>query len=338
MRNTWLHRFALFTAINTWILIFIGGLVTSTGSGLSVPDWPTTYGQNMFTYPIDQWIGGIKYEHGHRLFASYVGLLTVILAVWLAVKEERRWVKITGFIALGTVILQGVLGGLTVLFLLPTPISVAHGMLAQSFLCLTASIALFTSEWWKRNVTVERKREGYSIQLFTLGATIAVFIQLAFGALMRHTSSGLAVPDFPLAYGQVLPALSPGAMTEYNRILLNDGIKWPGDLPVQAYQIIIHLLHRYWAYIVSFLVILSGYKIVRTIWLPNVIRRNGKILLFVVAIQFVLGVVTVLTHKEVIVTTVHVAMGALTLVVCVLTTLQLAKIFNFRMSKEYFQE
>jgi cytochrome c oxidase assembly protein subunit 15 len=338
MRNTWLHRFALFTAVNTWVLIFIGGLVTSTGSGLSVPDWPTTYGHNMFTYPVDQWIGGIKYEHGHRLFASYVGLLTVILSLWLALKEERRWVKVAGFAALAAVIVQGLLGGLTVLFLLPTPISVAHGMLAQSFLCLTASVALFTSPWWRSESVTARKREGYVIQMLTLIATLALFIQLAFGALMRHTSSGLAVPDFPFAYGQFFPSLSPEAMTQYNRELLTDGVKWPGDLPVQAYQITIHLMHRYWAYVVSFLVVLSGYNIVRSAWLPNVIRRNGRILIFAVIVQFLLGIFTVLTRKEVLITTAHVAMGALTLVVCVLTTLQLAKIFNFRISKEYFQE
>src|SRR5687767_6960230 len=121
--NVGLHRFALFTACCTALLIFVGGLVTSTESGLSVPDWPTTYGWNMFTFPLENWVGGIRYEHGHRLVASFVGFLTVILAIWTYLKEKRTWVRRLAFTALLAVILQGVLGGLTVIFLLPTPIS-----------------------------------------------------------------------------------------------------------------------------------------------------------------------------------------------------------------------
>jgi cytochrome c oxidase assembly protein subunit 15 len=149
MYNRSLHLFAVVTAAATFLLIFVGGLVTSTGSGLSVPDWPTTYGQNMFTYPIDQWVGGIKYEHGHRLFASLVGFLTVILTVWVMLKEERKWVRWLTYFSLAAVIIQGILGGLTVLFLLPTAISVSHGMLAQSFFCVISTIALVTSRWWR---------------------------------------------------------------------------------------------------------------------------------------------------------------------------------------------
>src|SRR5437773_8898834 len=114
--NVGLHRFALFTACCTAFLIFVGGLVTSTESGLSVPDWPTTYGWNMFTFPYSKWVGGILYEHGHRLIASTVGFLTIILAAWLWWSDGRRWLKWLGVVALGAVVLQGLLGGLTVLF------------------------------------------------------------------------------------------------------------------------------------------------------------------------------------------------------------------------------
>lgn len=342
MYNKALFRYSVFTALCTGILIFIGGLVTSTGSGLSVPDWPTTYGQNMFTFPIDKWVGGIQYEHGHRLFASFVGFLTVILAVWLAIKEERRWVKLLGWFALGSVILQGVLGGLTVLFLLPVPISVAHGMLAQTFFCLVSSIALFTSQWWRevgdagRSVAPAYRKSR--IQIFTVVATVAVFLQLAFGALMRHTGSGLTVPDFPLAYHQIFPSLSTEAIAQYNQELINDGIKWHGDTPVAAYQIVIHLLHRFWAYLVAGIVAFTGYKISTSDFLPPGIRRNGKMMIVVVLIQFVLGMFTVLTRKEMLITTAHVAIGAFTLVLCVLTALQLAKIFDFKLSQKYFKE
>src|SRR5438034_9800525 len=114
--NLGLHRFALLTACSTALLIFVGGLVTSTGSGLSVPDWPTSYGWNMFTFPVSKWVGGIRYEHSHRLIASTVGFLTIIMAGWTWKVEPRRWVRRLAFAALGAVILQGLLGGLTVLF------------------------------------------------------------------------------------------------------------------------------------------------------------------------------------------------------------------------------
>src|SRR3954470_5051827 len=114
VNNPWLNRFACLTALATLVLVGIGGLVTSHGAGMAVPDWPTTYGYNMFFFPISKWVGGIFYEHTHRLVASGVGFLTVILAACLWLKEERRWLRRLGVIALFAVVLQGVLGGLRV--------------------------------------------------------------------------------------------------------------------------------------------------------------------------------------------------------------------------------
>ena len=136
-----LHLFAMLVAASTAVLIFAGGMVTSTGSGLAVPDWPNTYGWFMWTFPIQHWVGGIFYEHTHRLIASTVGLLIVILAAWLWRAEPRRWVRRLGYIALAAVITQGLLGGLTVLYYLPDPISIAHASLAQIVFCLTITIA-----------------------------------------------------------------------------------------------------------------------------------------------------------------------------------------------------
>src|SRR5258707_1612530 len=113
----WLNRFAWFTAFATLLLICSGGMVTSKGVGLAVPDWPTTFGYNMFLFPASKWIGGIFFEHTHRLIASTVGFLTIILAVWLWFLDPRRWVRILGIAAVGAVILQGVLGGLRVTML-----------------------------------------------------------------------------------------------------------------------------------------------------------------------------------------------------------------------------
>src|SRR5688572_10938498 len=112
--HPWLHRFAVLTAGATLLLICVGGVVTSKGVGLAVPDWPTTFGYNMFFFPWSKWVGGVFYEHSHRLVASGVGLLTTILAVWLWIKEERKWVRWLGVIAFVAVVGQGVLGGLRV--------------------------------------------------------------------------------------------------------------------------------------------------------------------------------------------------------------------------------
>ncbi len=328
-----LHRFAQFTAASTFMLIFLGGLVTSTGSGLSVPDWPTTYGENMFTYPIDKWVGGIKYEHGHRLFASFVGFLTVILAVWLGFKEERKWVRMLGYAALAAVSFQGLLGGLTVLFLLPTAISVAHGMLAQSFFCLVSSIALITSPWWKRTtegITVETIRPVFR---FAVAALIVVFIQLLFGALLRHTYSGLSIPDFPLAHGQLIPSFSDESMAAYNQHLIDIGIKWKGDVPVQAYQIFIHLLHRYWAYAVAVIVFMLGYRMKRSAAVPKRLNSVGTFLMSLISLQFTLGILTVLTRKEYIITSLHVVIGALVLVTCCVTVVALMRLRWLAMPK-----
>src|SRR6476469_2598274 len=143
-----LPRFSKVVVAATVLLLLAGSLVTSTGSGLSVPDWPTTYGWNMFTFPPSKWVGGIFYEHGHRLIASSVGFLTIVLAGWLWLADPRRWMKRLGLAALGAVILQGVLGGITVLFFLPTAISSAHAGLAEIFFCMTIAISLFTSQSW----------------------------------------------------------------------------------------------------------------------------------------------------------------------------------------------
>src|SRR5215470_10269770 len=137
-----LSRFSQVLAGCTIVLILAGSLVTSNGAGLSVPDWPTTYGWNMFTFPPSMWVGNILFEHGHRLVASGVGALTIVLVVWLWAAGTPRWLRWLGVAALCAVIAQGLLGGLTVLLFLPPAVSTAHAALAELFLCLTVAIAL----------------------------------------------------------------------------------------------------------------------------------------------------------------------------------------------------
>lgn len=286
--NVWLHRFAKFVAGATFILIFIGGLVTSTDSGLAVPDWPTTYGQFMFSFPLSQMVGGIFYEHGHRMVASLVGMLMVILAVWLWLKEPRRWVKRLGWLALLAVIMQGLLGGLTVLFLLPTAISVGHGALAQIFFCLTISLALVTSKEWQQPPAKITDAQRPPLPTLTSVTTAAVFIQLILGALMRHTKSGLAIPDFPLAFGRIIP-------------------------PFDSAKIAIHFSHRVGALVVSTLVIWTVARIIKYYRGEKKLYRPAVFLAGALLLQLTLGAFTVWTQKDVLITTAHVATGALIL-------------------------
>src|SRR5262245_41087802 len=178
----WLHRYAKVVTVFTVLLIAAGGMVTSTGSGLAVPDWPNTYGWFMFSFPYDKWVGGILYEHGHRLIASTVGFLTIILAVWTWFAEDRQWVRRLGLTALAAVILQGVLGGITVLLLLPAPVSIGHAGLAQLFFCITVSLALVTSPGWRgaRNPV-----DDVMLRRVALATTIAIYCQILLGATMR---------------------------------------------------------------------------------------------------------------------------------------------------------
>jgi cytochrome c oxidase assembly protein subunit 15 len=179
-----LHRFAVFTACVTLLLIVAGALVTSNDAGLSVPDWPTSFGS---FYKIPHMIGGIKYEHGHRMLAEFTGLLTIILAVWTWRAEKRLWLRLLGLAALATVIAQGVFGGLTVLFFLPAPISTAHAAVAQTFFCIAVSIAVFTGRRWvEEQPRAELDQRRPALFTLTLFSIAVLYVQLILGAMFRH--------------------------------------------------------------------------------------------------------------------------------------------------------
>ena len=193
-----LRRLSKLTSFSTLFLIFVGALVKSHEVGLSVPDWPTTYGKQMFAFPLSEMVGGIFYEHGHRMLATIIGFFTLIQAISLGFSNEPYWLKKLGFIALGTVITQGIFGGITVLFYLPPAVSIIHGILAQTFFVMTIIIAysLSVERETRKNITVNNSmRDG------TLIIVGFVYIQLILGALMRHTASGMAIPDFPTMGG-----------------------------------------------------------------------------------------------------------------------------------------
>ena len=157
--GVWPHRLAVLLACATFPLLFIGGLVTSKGAGLAVPDWPTTFGYNMFLYPWSKMVGNIFYEHSHRLVASGVGLLTIALTLALWFHERRHWLRRLGYAALLLVILQGVVGGLRVV-LLENTLAIVHAAFAQAFFALTVSLAIFTSPDWRSEPTEPAIADG----------------------------------------------------------------------------------------------------------------------------------------------------------------------------------
>jgi heme a synthase len=198
--SPWPHRIALILACATFPLLFIGGLVTSKGAGLAVPDWPTTFGYNMFLYPWSKMIGNIFYEHSHRLVASFVGLLTVALVLTFWLRERRGWLRWLGVGALGLVIVQGVMGGLRVVLLEDT-LAIVHAALAQAFFALTVALAVFTSAGWQNVSATHPLTDGGRLRRLCAVATGLVYLQAIFGAVLRHTGERL---DAHLAFAALV--------------------------------------------------------------------------------------------------------------------------------------
>jgi cytochrome c oxidase assembly protein subunit 15 len=277
------------------LLIAAGGMVTSTDSGLAVPDWPNTYGHFMFSFPFEKMVGGILYEHGHRMIASTVGFLTIILAVWTWMVEPRRWMRRLAAIALGAVILQGILGGITVLFLLPAPVSIGHAGLAQLFFCITVSLALFTSKGWRE--PARPPVTDLMLRRVALTATILVYCQILVGATMRHIEAGLAIPDFPLAFGHLLP-------------------------PYWNAGIAVHFAHRAGAALVALAILATAGHVFYHHRSRPELRRPAAVLTGLVLVQIALGALVVWTGLQPIVNTAHVVNGALVLATSLVLTLR----------------
>jgi heme a synthase len=291
-----LHRFSKVLAGCTVLLILAGSLVTSHDAGLSVPDWPTSYGWNMFTFPPSMWVANIFYEHGHRLIASSVGVLSIILAVWMWFSEPRRWLRWLGVAALIAVIAQGVLGGLTVLFFLPAAVSTAHAGLAEIFFCMTVAIALFTSPGWIAGYARTGVDDLRLRQLATT-TTILIYTQILIGATMRHTGAGLAIPDFPLMFGGLVPD------------------HWSS-------KIAIHFAHRAGALVVT-LAVLAMFVYARAHHRGNrELMRPVRLIVALVTIQITLGALTVLSLRDPWINSFHVVCGALVLATSLVITLR----------------
>jgi cytochrome c oxidase assembly protein subunit 15 len=304
----WLHRFAFFTAIVTLFLICSGGMVTSKGAGLAVPDWPTTFGYNMFLFPVSKWVGGIFFEHVHRLVASIVGFLTIILAIWLWRVESRRWLRNLGFIALGAVILQGVLGGLRVT-LLKDVIGVFHACLAQGFFGMLVVITLATSRLWQRiSAAGSPCGAAQSLARVALLTTSVVYAQLALGATMRHEHRDLAILDFPSAYGQIIPSVTASKLAEINRWRNARALS-----EVTPFHIWLQMAHRFLALLIAAGVIACLFQARAAELRSTPLTRFSDTWFLLLACQITLGAWVIWSNKAADIATAHVAIGAIML-------------------------
>lgn len=332
---------------------------------MAVPDWPNTYGYNMFFFPVSQWVGGIFYEHSHRLVASAVGLMTSVMAlglygrkarplmrwlgvlllcgaaailvlfasrwtdavvigltglamfgasfVWPSTDPAPKWLRRLGLAAFFLVVTQGVLGGLRVTEMMDE-LGIFHGTLAQVFFCLICAMALFTSPFWRR-AQGEQGAEApippvpsRVVWLFS-AATLVIFVQLAIGATMRHQHAGLAIPDFPLAYGRLWPATDSAAIETYNRQRLEIlAVK-----PITAAHVILQMVHRITAAVISFLVIACAISAWRKLGRQHLLTRLGITWCLMIFAQVLLGAATVWSNKAADFATAHVILGALSL-------------------------
>lgn len=290
----WLRRFTKFVALSTLFLIFAGAMVTSTGSGLAVPDWPLSYG--MLMPPM---VGGIFYEHGHRMIAATVGFLTVLQAIWLQRREPKRFLRMIGWWSVGAVIAQGLLGGLTVKLLLPKSVSIAHAGLAEIFLCLNTSIAFFSS---KAFLSLRDHERGDAPVTSTTGLVALVYAQILVGALMRHLGAGLAIPTI-----WVLPQFTSAG-------------------------VIVNFAHRIGGVLVAVAIVAIALRL-RRFEFNHPLRIVTNFLLLFVAAQIMLGIYTVWSGKQPVITSLHVMTGALTLATSLVLALS-ARVLAWRVRNE----
>jgi cytochrome c oxidase assembly protein subunit 15 len=293
--GTALRRFAKCLTLCTGLLILAGSLVTSHDAGLSVPDWPTSYGWSMLTFPPSMWVANIFYEHVHRLIASTVGGLTIIMVVWLWVGERRRWLRWFAVAALGVVIAQGILGGITVLYFLPAAVSIAHAGLAEIVFCMTVAIALFVSRGW--NELSSSPVDDARLRQLTTATTFAIYCQILVGATMRHSGAGLAIPDFPLMFGRL----------------------WPDHFDA---GIGVHFVHRVGALVTASMTLATSVYV----WRWHKSRRElvspALVVPVFILIQITLGAATVLSGRQPLINSLHVVGGALVLTTSLILTLR----------------
>jgi heme a synthase len=283
-------------------------MVTSKNVGLAVPDWPTTFGYNMFLFPVSRWVGGILFEHTHRLMGSLVGFLTIILAVWLWLCEDRRWVRNLGVIAVVGVILQGILGGLRVT-MMKDQIGIFHACVAQAFLGLVVFIALVTTQFWRSLIPGLVNSQSFSpIKLLAVAITITIYVQLALGATMRHEHRDLAILDFPTANNAWIPDTSATALAKINAWRDSRALS-----EVSAFQIWLQMVHRFLALIIATAIVVFCLRVRRDAHEVGILARLSVFWVILVLCQIALGAWVIWSNKAADIATAHVALGAVML-------------------------
>jgi cytochrome c oxidase assembly protein subunit 15 len=323
VRDAFLRSGTQAVAACVFLLLIAGALVTSTQSGLAVPDWPLSYGKVM-----PPMVGGILYEHGHRLVAAAVSTLVGLeLGALLFFLEGGKTVKRLAAAAFAAILLQALLGGLTVLFLLPPAVSSAHAALAEIVFALTAVVALMCSNLWTQLAAETAGRlaplpleENPKISLngeeartalrWTVLATGAIYVQIVLGAVMRHTGAGLAIPDFPTFFGSWLPSLSD--------------LSRPG--------VPIHLAHRLGATLVVLVVARAATELAKV--RAPLFATVGAGWAGLVCLQAILGATSIWSGKAVPLTVAHLAVGALCWVIGVLASVALAAGFSDKLARD----
>jgi cytochrome c oxidase assembly protein subunit 15 len=398
--NPWLRRYAWLTALVTFVLVGIGGLVTSHNAGMAVPDWPNSYGYNMFLFPVSKWVGGILYEHTHRLVASFVGLLVVGLTRWLGGRGSRVplaligllemlggmellrvspewkatggflmgiggvvlvaaavWVRnepaarplpLLGWVAFVVVQLQGLLGGLRVV-LFKDELGIFHATLAQLFFVLLCVIAVMTTRWWREfsvngglaagsfplTPTLSPGEREETRRLWLMVPTVLttlILSQLILGATMRHQHAGLAIPDFPLAYGKIWPGMDAGAVELYNQ----KRIEATAVNPITAAQIGLQMAHRLVAVLILAGVAFSAWLARRNLGSKNPLSKMTLGWLVLIVAQAILGAATIWSGKAADVATAHVLLGALSLTCGTMISITAWKQFAVKVASDEF--
>ncbi len=312
----WLHRYAVLLVVATFVLVASGGNVTSRDAGLAVPDGFTVYGYFLWTFPMELWRGNIFHEHIHRLKGSAIGLMTIVLAAWMWRACGRDWRRGLGLVALALVIVQGVMGGLRVEFarFLPAmelPFRVAHAVTGQLFLCLTVLVAVTTSRVWHDRVIAgegrDRQSAGAAARTTCFALIAVLLLQLVLGAAMRHTRSGLAIPDFPSSYGSIVPPLTDAGIAA----AMDEHV---GYDQMHAYytpmQVMLAFGHRAWAAAVVIAAAMVLSRVGPVAREDAVVRAPLLLLTLLLIVQIGLGAATIWTKLHPDVATAHQAIGA----------------------------
>lgn len=335
--NRTLHILAWLTTLATFPLIWMGGLVTSHGVGLAVPDWPNSFGYNMFLLPWhiwEQW--GVFYEHTHRLLGTLVGFLSILLVLcaWLTkpTTTSQRWLSVA---VLLTVITQGVLGGLRVVWV-SLDLAIIHGIFAQAALCLMGLMMVISSRWWQnivsqlssKNCTEKELRNLRSLRTLAATCVILMFAQLVVAALMRHHQAGLAIPDLPLHYGHLLPPISSEGLQLANAQRIAEDATSPNPVlgQVTLGQIWLHFAHRLGAVIVTIALVWLAIRVVQRASKYKGLPSIALTVVLFLTVQLALGILTVWWRKPADLASLHVAVGALLLLTTFVLTVRIFRV------------